>query len=145
MDVQQYYNDNKCATRVKAAGLLNAGEAKQLAGVDSMTIAPDLIRLLAQTEEPEAEVVKYSIFEKRTKAQETRAKSFVNDELKYREEFAKSYEGKGAWKTKEVCLRIYDNVGPVSLLTWTLKAIDVFCEYQVKAEGLLRDTITTAT
>ena len=91
-------------TRVKAAGLLNAGEAKQLAGVDSMTIAPELLRTLLETHEAEIDITNSSIFEGETKAsgQEIKVHSFVNEEKKYREAFARSYGGKGEWKTQEV-------------------------------------------
>ena len=90
---------------MKAAGLLNAGEAKQLAGVDSMTIAPELLRILSKTEEPEVDITESSIFARETMIsdhQTTERHSFVNDEKKYREAFARSYGGKGAWKTQEV-------------------------------------------
>lgn len=117
-EAQQYYKEHKYATRVKAAGLLNAGEAKQLAGVDSMTVAPDLLRLLSKTEEPEVDVANFSIFDKetKTKEQEIEVKSFVHDEHGYRKAFARSYDGKGAWKTKEVCLErsIMSNPAPCS-------------------------------
>lgn len=147
LEAQQYYNRHKYVTRVKAAGLLNAIEAKRLCGVDSMTVAPDLLRLLSKTEEPKVDVMKSSIFEKQTKAmgQEIEVISFVDDEIRYREAFARSYDGKGAWKTKEVRLRSCYHVNYCTLLTWLLKAIDVFCAYQLKAENLLRDTEATAT
>lgn len=105
LEAQKFYEERKCSTRVKAAGLLNAGEAKQLAGVDSMTIAPELLRILSKTEEPEVDITKSSIFARETNIsdhQTTEKHSFVNDEKKYREAFARSYGGKGAWKTQEV-------------------------------------------
>ena len=119
LEAQRYYEERKCVTKVKAAGLLDAGEAKQLAGVDSMTVAPALLRMLSETEEPEADVTNSSIFEIETKASQQAIKvhSFVNDEKKYREAFAKSYGGKGAWKTQEVRTNIFLNFEPCSLLT----------------------------
>lgn len=104
LEAQKYYKERRCVTRVKAAGLLNAGEAKQLAGVDSMTIAPDLLRTLSKTDEGETGITNSSIFVKETKpsGQKIEIDSFVNEERKYREAFAKSYGGKGEWKTKEV-------------------------------------------
>lgn len=48
LEAQNYYKQQNCVTRVKAAGLLDVGEAKKLAGVDSMTIAPDLLRTLSK-------------------------------------------------------------------------------------------------
>ena len=104
LEAQKYYKERKYKTRVKAAGLLNPGEAKSLAGVDSMTIAPDLLHVLSKTEESETDVTAPSIFFKEIKVsqQTTETPTFVNDEKRYREAFAKSYGGKGAWKTKEV-------------------------------------------
>ena len=104
LEAQNYYKERQCVTRVKAAGLLNADEAKQLAGVDSMTIAPDLLRTLSKTHEGEIGITDSSIFVKETNplGQKIETPSFVNEERKYREAFAKSYGGKGEWKTKEV-------------------------------------------
>lgn len=119
LEAQNYYKERKCVTRVKAAGLLDAGEAKQLAGVNSMTVAPELLRTLSKTEEPKIDVTDSSIFERDTKATEQTIEvhSFMNDEKKYREAFARSYGGKGAWKTQEVGTHIFLNVEPCSLLT----------------------------
>ena len=108
LEAQKYYKERQCVTRVKAAGLLDAGEAKKLAGVDSMTIAPELLRTLSETHEAEIDITNSSIFERETKAlgQKIEVHSFVNDERKYREAFARSYGGKGEWKTQEVHLFI---------------------------------------
>ena len=105
LEAQKYYEEQKSVTRVKAAGMINAGEAKQLAGVDSMTIAPDLFRMLSKTEEPEVDVIASSLFSRKDKASEQTIEThdFVDNEKKYREAFARSYGGKGAWKTEEVC------------------------------------------
>lgn len=147
LEAQQYYKQQNYATRVKAAGLLNASEAIQLAGVDSMTVAPDLLRLLSKIDEPEANLADSSIFEKENdeRKQEIETQHFVNDESKYREAFARSYDGKGAWKTKEVRRRRCLHVKYYVLLTWFLEAIEIFCKYQVKAEDLLRNACATAT
>ena len=104
LEAQEYYKERQCVTRVKAAGLLNAGEAKQLAGVDSMTIAPELLRTLSETHEAEIGIRHSSIFERKTKAsgQTIEVQRFINEERKYREAFARSYGGKGEWKTQEV-------------------------------------------
>ena len=104
LEAQKYYKERQCVTRVKAAGLLDAGEAKQLAGIDSMTIAPELLRTLSETHEAEIGITNSSIFERETEAsgQKIEVHSFVNEERKYREAFARSYGGKGEWKTQEV-------------------------------------------
>ena len=104
LEAQKYYKERHFMTRVKAAGLLNAGEAKQLAGVDSMTIAPELLRTLSKTHEAEIGIKNSSIFEGRTEApgQKIEVHSFVSEEGKFRAAFARSYGGKGEWKTQEV-------------------------------------------
>ena len=144
LEAQRYYKERQCVTRVKAAGLLNAGEAKQLAGVDSMTIAPELLRTLSKTHEAEIGITNSSIFEKDTKAsgQEIEVHNFANDERKYREAFARSYGGKGKWKTQEV--RTFAALNVVKAANMIFKAINIFCEYQIKAEGLLRDISVTS-
>ena len=94
---------------MKAAGLLTVSEAKKLAGVASITIAPALLRTLAETQEEEAEASRDSLFaEKQEKAEEedgySKPQSFLDNEMAYREAFAKSYGGKGEAKTKQVSL-----------------------------------------
>ena len=143
LEAQTYYKERQCVTRVKAAGLLNTGEAKQLAGVDSMTIAPELLRTLSETHEAEISVTNSSIFEgeKKVSGQKIEVHSFVNEEVKYREAFAKRNGGKGEWKTQEV--RPFIALSSVEAANMIFKAIKTFCEYQVLAEGLLRDINVT--
>lgn len=118
LETQRYYEHHKYVTRVKATGLLNADEAKQLAEIDSMTVAPDLLRTLSKTEEPDVDATESSIFKQETKeqVQVRELTSFINDETRYREAFTKSYEGKGAWKTKQVRLEVCLNVKECDVL-----------------------------
>ena len=110
LEAQEYYECHSHKTRVKAAGLLTTLEAKKLAGVASVTIAPALLETLAETQEDEAEVSRESIFaEKNLEAADRRkgnleAKSFLNNETAYREAFASRYGGNGEVKTKQVSL-----------------------------------------
>ena len=94
---------------MKAAGLLTVLEAKKLAGVSSLTIAPGLLRTLAETDEEAAEASRESMFTGNAENQDgekgyTESKSFLNNEVAFREAFARSYDGKGESKTKEVSL-----------------------------------------
>lgn len=50
VEAQRYYEYYTYSPRVKAAALLSVTEAKELAGVSSVTIAPDLLRTLTSTE-----------------------------------------------------------------------------------------------
>lgn len=75
-----------------------------LAGVAALTLPAPLLSGLRSTKEPEAKVAARSLFGQatHTEEQETEKKTFVEDEGRYREEFAKSYGGKGLRKTTEV-------------------------------------------
>ena len=108
LEAQQYYKQHSQKTRVKAAGLLTIGEAKQLAGVTSLTIAPELLQKLSETQEELAEAARESIFtQKEVNGSSSgmgrlEPRSYLNDETAYREAFARSYGGQGEVKTKQV-------------------------------------------
>ncbi|KAL9602560.1 MAG: hypothetical protein Q9219_001704 [cf. Caloplaca sp. 3 TL-2023] len=126
LEIQQYYQQHGYLTTVKAAGLLNADEAKALSGVRSMTIAPDLLRTLSRQEELGEDIAAASIFKhelKITGSHNKAVETYIDNESKYQAAFAERYGGKGAWKTKQ--------------------AIDIFEEYQLKAEELMRDNDPT--
>ena len=91
---QMYYKKHSYPTRVKAAGLLSRDEAMRLAGIDSMTLAPDLLRTLSQTKEPEASVAHLSVFKEiiDDSEQGIERMTFIDDEIKYREAFAKTVQ-----------------------------------------------------
>ena len=106
-EAQGYYERHSHKTRVKAAGLLTVAEAKKLAGVASLTIAPALLHTLAETKEEEAEASRDSLFTNNPEKAEVengypKPQSFLNNEMAYREAFAKRYSGKGEAKTKQV-------------------------------------------
>ena len=103
VQAQNYYAKHSFPTRVKAAGLLTAMEAKKLAGLDAMTIAPDLLHTLVETEEDKADVVGTSLVMNKSMAEiGLDRKYYIDDEQGYRKAFAKGYDGKGSWKTDEV-------------------------------------------
>ena len=107
-EAQEYYERHAYKTRVKAAGLLTVSEAKKLAGVSSVTVAPALLHTLAETQGDAAEAWRESLFFKDPEKKETDAaigglqQTFLNDETAYREAFARRYAGKGETKTKQV-------------------------------------------
>lgn len=103
-EIQQYYQKHKYPTKVKAAGLLSLDEAKALAGVTTVTIAPDLLRMLAATPMGEKDVYGQSLFREDNGIEENKLerKTYVKDEGGWRQAFAKAYDGKGQWKTIEV-------------------------------------------
>ncbi|KAL9103487.1 MAG: hypothetical protein Q9163_001483 [Psora crenata] len=100
---QGYLKEHSYDTRVKVAGLLTVDQAMCLAGSSSMTVAPTLLRELFDTHDTKAALASRSLFQEKVKAQEQGVEriSFINDETKYREAFAKSNDGKGAAKTAQ--------------------------------------------
>ena len=80
-------------------------EALQLAGIDSMTVAPDLLRTLSKTEQPEDTITGLSVFEGPFKLPSNLLEpiSFIDDESKYRKAFAETEKSKGPEKTAQVC------------------------------------------
>lgn len=130
VEVQQYYKRFCYPTKVKAAGLLSVGEAKQLAGVDAITIAPDLLRTLAS--EAVEEDVSLLTKDKTLKCELDRL-TYVDDEAAWKEAFAKANNGRGLRNTTQVDSRDL----MVDQNTDYTKAIDIFREYQNKAEQLM--------
>lgn len=79
-------------------------ETKDLAGVASLTIAPDLVRKLSELEEAETTVSERSLFNKsaKTEAKDMERMAFLDDEAAFRKAFAQSESGRGAVKTEQV-------------------------------------------
>lgn len=82
-------------------------EAKKLAGVSSVTVAPELLRTLSETHEEEAEAWRDSLFARKPEGEDggkgcSEPKSFLDNEVAFREAFAQGYGGKGEVKTKQV-------------------------------------------
>ena len=91
--------------------MLTVSEAKKLAGVSSVTVAPALLHTLAETQGDGAAAWRESLFFKDPEKKEAGAgignsgsprQTFLNDEKGYREAFTRRYAGKGETKTKEV-------------------------------------------
>ena len=76
--------------------------------MSSLTVAPALLRTLAETQGDGAEAWRESLFFKDPESKEADPgidgprQSFLNDEKGYREAFARRYAGKGETKTKQV-------------------------------------------
>ena len=152
LEAQEYYERHAYKTKVKAAGLLTVSEAKKLAGVASVTVAPALLHTLAETQGTAAEAWRESLFFKDPeKKKETDAaiggsqQTFLNDETAYREAFARRYAGKGESKTKQVSfLGVFWGLFCEDARCWLTgrkkkKAIAIFYEFQHKDEALMPD------
>lgn len=95
-------------------------EAKKLAGVSSVTIAPPLLRTLSETYEEEAEASRHSIFARNPESEDgerrySETKSFLDNEVAFREAFAKGYGGKGEARTKQVSVDAFSVSSPQKL------------------------------
>lgn len=105
MQAQRFYHQNSLPTRVKACVTLNLDELIMLAGIDALTIAPKVLKVLAATERPQDEVESMSLFAKTAKATEiVKYPSYIDSESQYRVHFAASEGGKAQFKTAQVRL-----------------------------------------
>lgn len=102
--IQTYFERHSYATRVKAAALLSVDETMELAGVASVTIAPDLVRKLSEQEEAQTSLGERSLFTGEASAggKDTERMTFLDDEAGFRKAFAQSEGGRGAVKTEQV-------------------------------------------
>lgn len=118
VEAQHYYRQFSYQTRVKAAGGLTVEEMLAIAGVDSLTIAPALLRTLSEADELEETAKDMSLFEKgaSTEAKQPKRLSFINDEAKFREAFSKADGGQGVTKTRQV-ITVWTNCTILQILT----------------------------
>jgi hypothetical protein len=79
-------------------------EVLQLAGVATLTLPPSLLHPLSNTKMPEEKVAGSSLFnhESSIQEQEMGRQTFIDDEAKFREAYAKNEGGKGQLKTSQV-------------------------------------------
>ncbi|KAI9698120.1 MAG: hypothetical protein M1836_004122 [Candelina mexicana] len=117
VEAQQYYEQHSIPTRVKACSYASPNEILQLAGVAAFTIEPDVLDTLASMRENETDLNARSLFTSQAVtsgySQPPRS-SYLDDEAKYRVDFARSHEGKGQF-------RLY-------------QAVSIFSDFQRKAE-----------
>ncbi|KAI9036021.1 Transaldolase [Aspergillus affinis] len=116
---QRWYDQNYLPTKVKACANIGVDEIIQLAGVAAFTIVPDDLRLLDSTRRGESEIHSASLFNQQlTDAQKMDYTSYIDEESKYRMDFAHADDGSAQLKLGQ--------------------AIQIFCDFQVKAEGIVR-------
>ena len=89
---------------MKAAGAMSVDEVMSLAGIASMTIAPDMLRALACEEHDDAtaQAGSSNLEQEADGIQNIESLTFVNDEPGYRSAFGSSDGGRGAIKTEQV-------------------------------------------
>jgi hypothetical protein len=98
------------------------------------------LRLLRSTQQPQTEAAGRSLFSKEAARTERIVQpSYVNDETKYRSAFEAASEGKAQNKISQVSDHLPLAFGcAILLLLIVSKAIDIFCDFQAKAENLFR-------
>ena len=104
-------------TLVKACSMVSMEETLKLAGVAAMTLPLHWLQALNESERPEAELPSLSLFtdDKHATASDERI-SFIDDESKYRDAFAKVEGGKAERKTRQVSVLYLDMVFTSDLL-----------------------------
>ncbi|KAL8996198.1 MAG: hypothetical protein Q9188_006618 [Gyalolechia gomerana] len=171
VNAQRYYEHHSYPTRVKACAAVNTEQILQLAGVHAFTAPADQLRELASMEESAVKVAQRSRFRDELAIGHTNGNanetangatngatngavdgttngdanrdanrnsnrttngntnemmeklSFIDDESKFRLAFSRADEGKAQLKTAQ--------------------ALNLFCEFQIKAEALMRDNDMT--
>ncbi|KAJ5794689.1 hypothetical protein N7457_001288 [Penicillium paradoxum] len=113
--IQKYYKSINSTTKVLPASLTSVEEIFFLAGVDHLTIAPDL---LAQLNRPYAGKTKSLFDMDPTLPIPARGISFINDPGSYRITFARDQGGASQIKLTE--------------------AVNIFCDFQDKLERLMK-------
>ncbi|KAH8693800.1 hypothetical protein BGW36DRAFT_383752 [Talaromyces proteolyticus] len=112
---QQYYEQHSIPTRVKACSCITIDEILQLAGVAAHTIPPEDLDALVSMKEDKNDLDAKSLFKPKLFANgHQQVRAYIDDEAKYRVEFAASDGGKGQ-------LRLY-------------QAVSIFSDFQKKAE-----------
>ncbi|OQE36060.1 hypothetical protein PENCOP_c012G03524 [Penicillium coprophilum] len=116
MQAQQFYRQKSLPTRVKACVTLNLDEIIMLAGIDALTITPQVLKDLAATERPQEEVEGMSLFGRPAKATEpVTYPSYIDCESQYRIHFAASEGGKAQFKTAQAIALFCDAQTAVEL------------------------------
>ncbi|KAH8693798.1 hypothetical protein BGW36DRAFT_345612 [Talaromyces proteolyticus] len=116
---QQWYENQSLGTKVKACATMGLDELLQLAGVDALTIVPDDLRTLRSTHRPDEEVKALSLFTKKAAIKEKMEyPSYIDDQVKYRMDFDAAEGGNAQFKLGQ--------------------AITIFCDFQKKAENLVK-------
>jgi len=114
---QQYYEEHSVPTRVKACSCITIDEILQLSGVAAHTIPPEDLAALALMNENKEQLDAKSLFKPKKFTNgygHQQRRTYIDDEAKYRVEFAASENGKGQF-------RLY-------------QAIAIFSDFQNKAE-----------
>lgn len=145
VQAQRYYEQHGIPTKVKACAFFTPDEALEMAGVNALTLPPDMLQELSNREDLEDKLKSCSRFIGSNKNylpngnRHAEPMTFANDQDKFLESF--SQNGRGRAKTDDVKVPNYHN----SMLKadHSIQSITVFCEFQTLAEALVRDSVTS--
>ncbi|CZR51689.1 related to transaldolase [Phialocephala subalpina] len=115
LHAQRLYEQEGFKTQVLPASLTSTDEIMALAGVHHITIAPGLLKELA--EKPASELSVASLFDEPVVKEKAKFVSFKDREAEYRIAFTRSGNGEGERKLGQ--------------------AINIFCDMQDKIEGMM--------
>lgn len=102
---QQYYEEHSVPTRVKACSCITIDEILQLSGVAAHTIPPEDLAALALMNESKEQLDAKSLFKPKKFTNgygHQQRRTYIDDEAKYRVEFAASENGKGQFRLYQV-------------------------------------------
>jgi hypothetical protein len=102
---QQYYEEHSIPTRVKACSCITIDEILQLSGVAAHTIPPEDLATLASMNESKDQLDAKSLFKPKKFTNgygHQQRRTYMDDEAKYRVEFAASDCGKGQFRLYQV-------------------------------------------
>ena len=118
VEAQHYYQAHSIPTKVKACGAKTADEIMALAGIDAFTTMPhDLAALAKESYDPLGALP--DMFAARIDSPKSQEKiSYINDEAKYRIEFAKEGDGLPQYKLMQVCTVLTVIEIGVEVLIW---------------------------
>lgn len=103
-----------------------------LAGIDALTIAPKVLKVLTSTERPKEEMESMSLFAKTAKVTEiVKYASYTDCESQYRVHFAASEGGKAQFKTAQVRIH-FQLVFVVQLILINLECRQSLCFVMLK-------------
>ncbi|KAL3470487.1 aldolase [Aspergillus californicus] len=119
VQAQKWYTQQSLPTKIKACANLGLDELLQLTGVDALTIVPDDLRALQRAYRDLDDVAKLSLFQADVLAKDIGPyPAYIDDECTYRKDFDHTEDGQGQFKLAQ--------------------AIHIFCDFQTKAEHLIR-------
>lgn len=116
MQAQKYYEQHGIPTKIKACAFFTPDEALEMAGVNALTLPPDMLQELSNREDLEDKLKSCSRFVGSDKNNisngncHAQPMTFVNDQEKFLESF--SQNGRGRVKTDDVKVPNYHDSMP---------------------------------